>query len=199
MCQLLETIRIENGLPLNIAFHNQRFNHARNALYGAIDFLNLEELIHCPDDLKNDILKCRIIYSREVEEITFEPYHIRLINSLKLVNDNSIDYSYKYLDRSHLNLLREQLGNADDILIVKNGFISDTSYANIVFRHNDRWLTPSTPLLKGTKRENYLYSKKIIEELITPNDLHKFSEARIINAMINLENSPIIPIGNIHF
>ena len=199
MCQLLETIRIENGVPLNIGLHNRRFNHARNELFGGEDFLNLEKLIQCPEHLRNNILKCRVIYTRKVEKITFELYNIRSINSLKLVIDNSIDYAYKYLDRSHLNLLREQLDGADDVLIVKNGFITDTSYANIVFRKKDRWITPSTPLLKGTRRENYLCSQKISEELITPQDLHKYSEARIINAMINLENSPGIPIENIQF
>lgn len=198
MYPLLETIRIENGIPLNIEFHNHRCNFVRKNLFNQETKINLENYIQIPIELQNQILKCRVIYTEEIESVSFDIYQIRPIHSLKLVTDNSINYTYKSLDRSCLESLRKRKGDADDILIIKNGFITDTSYANIVFRDNNRWITPQCPLLKGTRRENYLQKGIILEENITSKDIPLFSEARIINAMISIEESPRISINNIY-
>jgi 4-amino-4-deoxychorismate lyase len=40
----------------------------------------------------------------------------------------------------------------DDIIIVRNGFVTDASYANLIFRKGDEWFTPATFLLAGTMR-----------------------------------------------
>jgi 4-amino-4-deoxychorismate lyase len=81
-------------------------------------------------------------------------------------------------------------------LIVKNGFITDTSSANILFYDGRDWVTPSTPLLMGTCREKLLRGGKIREENIKRDDIYKFKHFRLINAMIG-ENLLPIPIINI--
>jgi 4-amino-4-deoxychorismate lyase len=87
---------------------------------------------------------------------------------------------------------------ADDILIVKNGFLTDTSYANVVLWDDNRWFTPDTPLLAGTKRQYLLDTKQIESRKLHPKDLQHFTHARLINAMLDLDSGPIIPIDQIY-
>ena len=51
----------------------------------------------------------------------------------------------------------------DDILIVKNGLLTDTSIANIALYDGNDWYTPLHPLLKGTKRAELL-DKGVLKE-----------------------------------
>jgi 4-amino-4-deoxychorismate lyase len=112
------------------------------------------------------------------------------------VQADSIQYEHKFLDRSCLDKLFETT-LADDVLIVKNGLLTDTSFANIVFFDGDRWVTPSTPLLHGTKREYYLEIGRIKEVELTVDDLPRFQKAMLINAMLDLETGPSIEMKNI--
>jgi 4-amino-4-deoxychorismate lyase len=58
---------------------------------------------------------------------------------------------------------------------------------NIMFFNGLDWYTPSSPLLKGTKRAYYLQKQLIKESDIIVNDLNKFSKVRLINSMLDLE------------
>jgi len=192
MCQLFETIKVQYRVFKNIEYHNERFNTSRIELFGIHESIYLENEILIPENITNDIFKCRITYSDKIEKIEFEPYSTKILKSLKIVECNNIDYNYKYFDRSKINELYEHRGDCNDILIIKNGFVTDTSYANIVFWDGSNWITPSTPLLTGTKRQKLIDLKVITEKEIMVSDLQSFVKARIINAMINLEDSPNI-------
>ncbi|HCC71844.1 MAG TPA: hypothetical protein DEQ09_11945 [Bacteroidales bacterium] len=111
-----------------------------------------------------------------------------------------INYNYKFIDRSAINTLLKQSNGCDDIVMVKDGMITDTSYANIIVRGNDGiWYTPSGFLLRGTKRE-YLLNNGLIRELdITPACLKKFRELRLINTMLDIDDTDSIPISTICF
>ena len=180
----------------NIALHNERFNRSRRELLGIQEESSLEVLVILPGDLPPGKIKCRIVYSREIESITFTPYILKKLQSLQLIEDDFIDYAYKFHDRHPLEKLSQNI-TADDILIVKNGFITDTSYANIVFWDGIKWLTPAWPLLAGTMRSKLLQEGKIQTEEIKKSDIRFFKSAKIINAMIGLEESPSIPVRNI--
>ena len=71
-----------------------------------------------------------------------------------------MNYDLKYFDRKIFDDLKKNI-KADDILIIKNGFITDTSIANILFFDGKKWITPKKPLLKGTVRERLLRMKLI--------------------------------------
>ncbi len=127
----------------------------------------------------------------------FIPHEYRPVKSLKLVENNEIDYHFKYSDREKLNLLFELRGNCDDILIVKNGLITDSFVANVVLFDGLSWWTPDTPLLPGTQRSRLLQQKKIGKCRITPADLSKYQKIGLINAMQDLEEMPVIVINKI--
>ena len=198
MCQLLETIKLQDGVLKNIDLHNKRMNDARVKLFGVNHHIALEHEIKIPETLKKGVYKCRVVYKQHIESIEFIEYKIKPLKTIKLVYDNDIDYDYKYLERScfanHLKKVKE-----DDILIVKLGLISDVSYANIVFYDGEKWITPAKPLLKGTMRKYLLDKQLITEDNIEPKDLKCFQKARLINAMLDLENSSDIEIVNIVF
>lgn len=199
MCLLFETIRIHNGVPENLHYHQARLNQAMQHFFEGVPPIDLLHHIQVPAGCKQGIFKCRVTYGRQVITIDFDPYIPKVIASLKLVEDNSISYSYKFADRSELNALREKRGDCDEILIVKNGQVTDTSYSNIAFYDGLRWVTPSTPLLRGTMR-NYLVHQGLISEAdISLADLRHYSKARLINAMLPLETGHDIQTSDIVF
>jgi 4-amino-4-deoxychorismate lyase len=147
--------------------------------------------------LEDTIYKCRFIYFEDVISVEFQSYSIKKINTLSLSICDEFDYHYKFLNRESFEKLKGLKHIADDIIIVKDNIITDCSYANLVFFNGQEWITPKNPLLLGTKRQKYLDEKKIVEQIITPSELKFFSNLRLINAMIDLEESPDIPIENI--
>ncbi|HEY5509631.1 MAG TPA: hypothetical protein VIK10_01255 [Prolixibacteraceae bacterium] len=66
------------------------------------------------------------------------------------------------------------------------------------FIKNREWYTPEFPLLKGTRREDYLRTNGIREKIIRPGELYQYEEARLINAMRSIEGSEPIEISKIY-
>lgn len=197
MYQFIETICYENGSFQRIRLHNERCNRTRNYFFGCLPPLDLALLLSVPIHLKSDKVKCTVTYGADIENIEYASYKIRPIGSLQMVYDDTIEYDFKFADRLKLSELCQKKGQCDDILIIKNGLISDTSYANVIFLQGDSWYSQQNPLLKGTRLESYLIAKRVIPSLLRPKDLCLFSEVRIINAMISIEESPVIPVTHI--
>jgi 4-amino-4-deoxychorismate lyase len=117
MYQLVETIKINNGTPVNLEFHNRRMKNSLSDIYGIRKGFDLNAILKVPYNLSRGIVKCRIVYDTEIRETTFQPYVIRPVNTLRFVKDNEIDYRYKYADRSSLDALFEKRGSCDDIML----------------------------------------------------------------------------------
>lgn len=191
--QLLETIRCENGQAQHLSYHQQRVERSLKQL-GSDVYYNLSTLVTPPD---NALYRCRIVYDDSSLDITYIPYRKRVIQTLQLIQADHLDYSLKYADRTELDLLSAQKGDAEDILVVKNGLVTDTSIANIAFFNGTKWLTPKHPLLQGTTRARLLDEKKIFESEIHMDDLKKFKAFALLNAMIGfdeIKNGIIAPI-----
>ncbi|MBW6535217.1 MAG: aminotransferase class IV family protein [Mariniphaga sp.] len=197
MYPLVETIKCKNGELSNLCYHQARFNLTRRALFRLKEKISLEKFIEIPKKCRTGLFRCRIIYDEKIEKIEFHSHQYRSVRSLKLIEANDLDYRFKYTNRQKLNSLFEQRGNCDDILIVKNGFITDSYIANVVFFDGRKWWTPDTPLLPGTQRARLIHEKKISVCPLTPKDLPKYEKAGLINAMQDLEEMPEISIANI--
>jgi len=154
-------------------------------------------MIKIPEECKTGLFRCRVIYSKTIENVEFLNHKYRQIDSLKLVEDNQIDYRYKFANRQHLEKLFARRGDCDDILIVKNGCITDSFTANVIFYNGHRWHTPDTPLLPGTQRAKLLKEDKISVCRITPYDLRKYQKVGLINAMQDLDKMPVIGIDKV--
>jgi 4-amino-4-deoxychorismate lyase len=191
MYPLLETIRFEKGTFGNSHYHVRRMMQSAEQYFGRRLEFDPVKVLHKAQLLmsgKTGLFKFRLLYNISSYQQEFIPYRLPEIKTLKLVTDDEIEYGCKYSDRSALNKLREQRGHADDVLIVKNGMVTDTSFANILFYDGSEWLTPKHPLLPGTRRAFLLDSGVISEAIIKPVDLPAFRQAVIINAMIRFED-----------
>ncbi len=203
MCRLLETIRYENGRCQNLNFHRLRMSNARKVLFGLENEIALEEAVQQAGKEQlisgnAGLFKCRVVYDNQIRNIRFVPYVLPQIRSLQLVESDDINYSFKYEDRNALNRLFARRGSADDILIVKNGLITDTSFCNVLFFNGKQWLTPEQPLLKGTRRATLLEKEQIETAVIGADDLHYFTKVRLINAMIRFEDQLDISIEKVN-
>jgi 4-amino-4-deoxychorismate lyase len=140
--------------------------------------------------------KCRIVYDEAVREVEFIPYQPQRIDSLKVVEDDGISYGFKYADRNEIDELYARRGHCDDVLIVKDGLITDTSFANILFRKGKHWFTPWSALLKGTMRTKLVEHNKVCEEEIPVSEVNTFTSFKLINAMVEFE-APELDISKI--
>ena len=194
----VETIKIKDGRSVNLPYHQARMEKTIRHFFPELALKNmpcLEKIVASKEDAcsmqtaspkeENSLFKVRVVYSGNgIELVECAPYSMRPINSLKIVHDDSIDYSYKSCDRSSLNALTALKGDCDEIIIVKNNLITDTSFTNLAIFDGHNWLTPKHPLLHGTKRA-YLLDKGLIKEAdITVDDLMKAKKIRLFNAMI---------------
>ncbi len=189
---LLETIKCEDGRISNLIYHQKRCNESRKELYQSTDTLDLASIIIPP---KNGLYRCRITYANHIESIEYIPYTPKKINTLKVIT-SSLDYHLKYTNRETFNKLLSLHDDVDEIIIEKEGYLTDTTIANIAFYNGKQWVTPLAPLLKGTMRqklidEGFLQTKQIKKE-----DLSKYSKVALINAMVGFK---ILNHFNIHY
>ena len=191
-----EVIKICNGKIFNLPAHIERMNSTLQSFFGStIPFSLKDEDI--PLEFREGLVKCRIVYSLENLEIEYSHYTFREINSLKIIHDNSIDYSFKYAERRAFDRLMAQKENCDDILVVKNGLVTDTSFTNVVFESDKGLFTPSTYLLPGTKRQTLLKERVIKEKVIRIEDIEDYRKLYLINAMMGIEDNISIPISSL--
>ena len=180
----LETIKIVDGEIFNLEYHQRRYESVLKA-HEVDNIQNLEELINPP---KWGLYRCRLVYDAHSVEVTFHEYKKREIITLKLIFENNIEYMHKSTAREDIDALFEAREEGDDILIIKDLFVTDTSIANIAFQTSSgEWITPKNPLLKGTTRARLLDEGKIIEAEIKVHELRSFSKVALLNAMIDFD------------
>jgi len=199
MCLLVESIKVENRKLSNLEFHNRRLNKSRKDLFNKTDEIRLENILNIPSHLGDGIFKCRVLYDEYINKIEWREYTPRNIKFLKIVKCDKIDYSYKYSNREIFkNLLKENdcVGNCD-ILIIKNGRVTDTSFSNIVLFDGKEWHTPLFPLLKGTKREELLQKGLLQEKDILFDNISQYKTIKPINVMLDFEKTESLPFDSL--
>jgi len=197
MFPLIETIKVIDGIPQNLSYHQHRFEASYYKLYKELASIQLADVIQVPEEHQKGLVKLRFLYNQTDCFCQYDVYQPKQIHTLKLVIDNEIDYSLKWVNRKKLEALLLQKGKTDEILIVKNNRITDTSFTNIVFNDGKNWLTPQFPLLHGTARARLLNEGKISVADITPEDFQYFKSFKLINAMLDFEKGKEQPIENI--
>ncbi len=198
MSLLIESIKLLDGQFHNLFYHEQRMNRALKTLCGVHDHFDLEEFLLQVEKPKQGLYKCRLVYDDQSREVEFVPYLPKVIRNLRIVEHDRISYEFKFKDRKLINRLYELRKDSDDILIIKRGYVTDSSYANIVFRRGKQWFTPWSALLKGTMRTKLLERNVINEEEIRVEDIKSFESFKLINAMLEFD-SPEIEVSNIVF
>ena len=194
--KFVETLRVDNGVIDAGERHCLRLDQTVYQFYHKnIDF-DLREIV-IPKEFQNGIVKCRILYSSQIEKVEFLPYRRKIIHSLKAVDGKQTDYSWKYADRYALESLLKRKENHDEIIIIKNGHVTDTSFSNIVFSDGKDYYTPDTFLLNGIRRQQLLETGLIKEMKISVEDIPSFKKLFLINTMLLPEDALAIDTANI--
>lgn len=190
---LLETIKIEEGEIANLSYHQARCDKSRQKLFNTSDTLDLFSIINPP---QTGLYRCRILYAKTLHSIEYIPYTPKKIEKLKIIPSN-IQYDLKYANRDALNALLEANKDVDEVIIEKDGCLTDTTISNIAFFDGQVWFTPDNPLLEGTMRaklidDGVLHTKEIRKEMLS-----NYSQVALINAMIGFKILNIDTIQNI--
>ncbi len=177
--RFLETIASIDGEILHLDYHQKRVNKT----LGTSSFV-LSELLNPPQD---GYFRCRVVYDKNTSTTSYHPYTLKLAKSFKLVHADRLNYHLKYENRQELNQLKTQYAKYDEIIIVKNNLLTDTSIANLAFFKNGSWFTPKTPLLEGTTRARLIDEGFLHVSDIAIKDLDNFQGFALMNAMIDFE------------
>lgn len=188
-----EAIKLKDNKLYNLERHQARVDRTLAKHYGGGGLVELSELREkVAKGNYRGLYKCRVLYGESIESIEITPYNFRQIERVAVVEENQLEYSYKYADREQLNrLVRES--NCDDVIIVQRGLVTDASYSNLVFSSPEGLFTPDSYLLRGTKRQQLIDTGIINEREITVDDIKRFDTVHFINAMIDIEDRVELP------
>ncbi|ABV66540.1 conserved hypothetical protein, putative para-aminobenzoate synthase component I [Aliarcobacter butzleri RM4018] len=174
-----ETIKCEDFEVFNLDYHQKRVANTIGLN------INLQEYIN---PISEELLRCKLIYDENgVVDVLYFPYKKREIKSFKIIFDNEIEYSKKYLNRAKLDELYEKRDDCDEVIIIKDGIVTDTTIANIAIFYENSWITSKNCLLGGTTRARLLEEKKLFEKDITLDMLKNASKVALMNAMIGFD------------
>lgn len=179
----LESIRCWDGELQALAAHQARVDRTFARFFLDSPPLSLLDLA-VPDHARRGLYKCRLTYGPDLLSLDFEPYQPRAIQCVQLVDSCGLRYDYKWANRSGLQALLEQRGAADDVLIVRDGLLTDSSYANVALYDGREWHTPREPLLMGTQREGLIASGQLVPRDIRVQDMSGYRALRLFNAML---------------
>ena len=196
MSQFIESIKVEDQEIFLLEFHQKRINQTFSH-FGKEGSIDLKKIYTHLEHDEDGLFKLRLVYDLDKKVRTqMIPYAIPEIADFQLVENNSYDYSFKFEDRKELDKMKMK-AKAEEIIIVKNNHITDTSFSNLLFLKGKDWFTPSTYLLNGVQRQNLLKHKKIKETEITLQNIKQFSHFQLINALNDFDDMFVYPIDRI--
>lgn len=197
---LLETLCVSEGHIRHWHLHQNRMQQSRLHCFQLTNLLPVIEYVHqLLEKVPNPCgaFRCRLIYGDQIQRIELLPYQKPNIQTIQLMTADSMEYALKWTDRHYWDdLLFQKLPQADEILIVKNGRITDTSRHNILCQKDGIWYTPDCPLLAGTMRQHLLDQGKIILKAISPGELWEYEQIHLINALTE-PGALTVPINQI--
>lgn len=181
-----ETIKVLDGVFFNLPLHSERMKRTVDSFYPGHVTPGIDS-IPLPFECSNGIFKCKITYTYQIEDVTYTRYTRKTIRTLGLVENTGITYQWKSYDRKGLDQILSSSG-FDEVIITRNGFVSDTSFSNVVFENRSGLFTPSSFLLNGTKRQDLLRKNVIREKDIHREDLYQYDRLFLINAMLDISD-----------
>ncbi|MDE7080782.1 MAG: aminotransferase class IV [Muribaculaceae bacterium] len=196
----LESIRISDGEMMLPELHARRMHDTCIEAFGHCP-LPSPDSIRVPEEFGRGEVKLRILYDDAGWRHEFAHYSPRRVCSLRCVEvPAGFDYHLKYADRSGLDALRLRRGEADEILILRDGVPCDTSYSNILLADDaGRLVIPSSCLLPGVMRRHLTESGQaevlpVSRADLLPGNQFGFTRLLMINAMLPPHLSPCIPL-----
>ncbi len=96
MCLLLESIKVSEGKGQNLAYHQQRLDASQKALFGAdSDPIVISSALNTSQLNPATVYKARLVYGRTLESVEFQPYQMKKVSVIRLINCGSFSYGFK--------------------------------------------------------------------------------------------------------
>ncbi len=195
MYPLFESIRVEGGQVHLLQYHQARVERSYRQLFQKECNWKLIALV--PELPATGVYKLRFLYNDRFFSFELIPYIVRKTETLKLIEIDDYQYDLKFTDRSGIDQALALGGDCDDVLMTKNGLLTDTSYCNILLFDGRDWITPEKPLFEGVQRSYLLDHKKIQKASIRSTDLSNYQSFQLINAMNPFVENRFLSVGGI--
>lgn len=125
-----------------------------------------------------------ISYTAEgMHNVRSEPYTPREIRRIRAI-ETKVCYQHKDEDRRAFERLLRQNPDVDELILCRDGWVTDTTYSNLLFGKPGAWVTPEHYLLAGTRRESLLRTGAVQVRPIHRDDIRQFPYVSLINAML---------------
>lgn len=196
--RLIESIRLEDGVFHHLDYHWARMERSCELLDIELQQYDLEDYLRTFDPPTEGLFKCRVLYDTRIKRIHFQRYFQKPVNSIQVVYADHIEYGIKTVERKAMNDLYRLRRFRDDIMIVRQGLVTDSYYGNLLFLQDGVWYTPESHLLAGVQRATLLDEGLIQARQIHISDLRKYEKVKVINAMLDLESGPEVDIVDVH-
>lgn len=181
MYPFIETIKLIDGKIRNIEFHNARVQNTFMRFYPNHPPHDLSSILNQFGGISNGNI--RILYNSERLQFSMSTIFSSKTKHYMLLESPKLRYDYKYYDRLSLVLTQQQNDNHIEPVFCRNGMITDTSKANLIFREGRKWYTPDTFLLNGCMRQSLLSLGYIQSTPIHRSELYRFNSFKPINAL----------------
>lgn len=182
----------ENEFPL-LNYHLERMHRTCRFLFSS-SFQKEKELLTTLQGIhSNTKMKVRVEYDEKHFKVSSSIYHPKNILAVSLLLKEDIIYPYKTTNR---DVFLQYQQEHKEVVFVKNGCLTDTTFSNIALWNGEEWHTPESPLLHGTRRQCLLENKKIKERKITLSEMERYHTLSFINGMLDL-GELVFPVRDI--
>ncbi len=196
MSRFIESIKVEDQKLFLAEMHQKRMNDTFS-YFGKVCTIDIRSLYLSLEHDEDGLFKFRIEYDLDNNcKTQIFPYAFMEFESFELVVNNDLDYQFKYADRTVFQNLKSK-SLADEIIIIRENQVTDTSFSNLLFLKDKKWYTPKNYLLNGVMRQHLLAKKKIKEADISLDNIKEFSHFQLINALNDFDDMFIYPIEKI--
>ena len=192
--QLLETLRLNDGVPHNAVRHLMRMTRAAAHFGYAFDYeLAVATLARLAASHPNGLRRIRLLLDRHgrleahADAMPPSPRALRLQLASRPFEEAGSEFvRFKTTRREHYdNFAPADPDVFDTILWNERGEITECTRGNLAFKLQGRWVTPaaSCGLLPGIEREVRIADGSLEESLITKDDLHRVQEVAFVNSL----------------
>ncbi len=189
MYPFFESIAILNNHIQNLDLHQSRVNQTFFNYYPKQKPHELISLISINTKSSSPLIKVKFKYNANRSKIEYTEYSTIIHNQFLLYEIPELQYHYKYSDRILFNYFDVPAAHQSEIIFIKNGFITDSRYSNLIFHDGYQWIIPEHTLLNGTQRKFCMENNKFNISKIHHSQLNSFKEFKLINAMNNFQNA----------
>jgi 4-amino-4-deoxychorismate lyase len=177
----IETLLRKNNQILNLKNHIKRIKRTHDYMKWHFEQSKWENIFKFLSNGKD----ARIRISYNAFKTYFEEFELKK-RTFKKFKTVEIDFNYhlKYKNRKNFENLKNEYKNFDELILVKNRLITDTTISNLAFFDGKEWLTPKYPLLEGTKLAEIEKKYNLKRTNIHISDLKYFKKIALINAIL---------------